>query len=427
MATPELGIVGADDPLDGQLPPAVSSLDRGRRLRGIVGQYALLIALSVVVLGPLLLTLIQAMSSPFAWVFAGKPLHPVQVDWKDRTWFTGGAFSVVARTLVVVAFFAWFHRVTSGRSWKQWREFLEPAPLVSILGTSVAFTVLLGPTYRSFHEVDGNSQWWVIATMAVVAATLVPGLLAARSMSPPGAVVAAVAVAVLTVGAAVIFVGAEAWTQTWESARLGPAMRQSLKMAVLITVLQVVTSITSAYAFVFLDFPFKRVVFALFMGTLLLPLEVTLVGNVALIRQLGWINTTQGLVLPFAATALGTFLVRQGFKGIPPEIRDACRLDGYGHLAFLTKFAVPLTRPVIAAFTVISALGAWNQYLWPRAIIDNDRYSTLQIQLRTIVGENVADANLSIAAALVAAVPVLLLLVAFQRQIIRGLTAGAVK
>jgi len=151
------------------------------------------------------------------------------------------------------------------------------------------------------------------------------------------------------------------------------------------------------------------------------------VGNVALIRQLEWINTTQGLVLPFAATALGTFLVRQGFRGIPPEINDACRLDGYGHLAFLTKFAVPLTRPVIAAFTVISALGAWNQYLWPRSIIDNDDYATLQIQLRTIVGENVADANLSIAAALVAALPVLVLLVAFQRQIIRGLTAGAVK
>ncbi len=76
---------------------------------------------------------------------------------------------------------------------------------------------------------------------------------------------------------------------------------------------------------------------------------------------------------------------------------------------------------------MISALGAWNQYLWPRAVIDDDRYATLQIQLRTIVGENVANANVSIAAALVAAVPVLVVLVLFQRQIIRGLTAGAVK
>jgi len=304
---------------------------------------------------------------------------------------------------------------------------LKPAHLVSIVGTTVVFTVMLSFTFGSLHSVDGVSQWWIIASMVAVAACLLPGMFAARPLGPVGTLLGAAAMALVAVGAGVIFVGAEAWTATWDSARLGPAMNQSLKMAVLITVLQVVTSITSAYAFVFLDFPFKRVIFALFMITLLLPLEVTLVGNVALIRQLEWINTTQGLVLPFAATALGTFLVRQGFRGIPPEINDACRLDGYGHLAFLTKFAVPLTRPVIAAFTVISALGAWNQYLWPRSIIDNDDYATLQIQLRTIVGENVADANLSIAAALVAALPVLVLLVAFQRQIIRGLTAGAVK
>ncbi|MCB0971619.1 MAG: carbohydrate ABC transporter permease, partial [Acidimicrobiales bacterium] len=94
-----------------------------------------------------------------------------------------------------------------------------------------------------------------------------------------------------------------------------------LVMAVLITVAQVVTSIMSAYAFVFLRFPFKRILFALFMATLLLPLEVTLVGNVATIRQLEWTDTYQALVLPFAAAALGTFLIRQGFRGLPPDIR----------------------------------------------------------------------------------------------------------
>jgi sn-glycerol 3-phosphate transport system permease protein len=132
-------------------------------------------------------------------------------------------------------------------------------------------------------------------------------------------------------------------------------------------------------------------------------------------------------VLPFGAAALGTFLIRQGFRGLPTEIQDATRLDGYGHIAFLTKFAVPLTRPVIAAFTVISALSAWNQYLWPRAITETNSFNTLQIQLRLASASEVANANQAIAAALVAAVPVILLLIAFQRQIIRGLTAGAVK
>jgi sn-glycerol 3-phosphate transport system permease protein len=154
---------------------------------------------------------------------------------------------------------------------------------------------------------------------------------------------------------------------------------------------------------------------------------VTLVGNVTTIRQLDWINSVQALVLPFGASALGTFLIRQGFRGLPPDVRDATRLDGYGHLSFLTRFAVPLTRPVVASFTVIAALSAWNQYLWPRAVIDSNEFNTLQIQLRAVSGADPAQANLAVATALVAAVPVVLLLVAFQRQIIRGLTAGAVK
>ncbi|MGH9113814.1 MAG: carbohydrate ABC transporter permease, partial [Acidimicrobiales bacterium] len=138
-------------------------------------------------------------------------------------------------------------------------------------------------------------------------------------------------------------------------------------------------------------------------------------------------NSNAALVLPFAATAIGTFLIRQGFRGVPPEIHDATRLDGYGHMAFLWRFAVPLTRPVIASFTVISALGAWNQYLWPQAVIDDERQQTAQITLRSIVGTEVTNANIGIAAALIVALPVVLLLIAFQRQIIRGLTAGAVK
>jgi sn-glycerol 3-phosphate transport system permease protein len=280
--------------------------------------------------------------------------------------------------------------------------------------------------FGSLHDADGSSLGLYLLAAAVVAATQVWGYTA-----PDRPVWIAVLMAVLTglgiVGAAVVFVGPEVWTKSWGRYSLGPAMGRSLVMTIVITTLQVSTAIMSAYAFVFLRFPFKRIIFALFMATLLLPLEVTLVGNVATIRQLEWTNTMQALVLPFGATALGTFLIRQGFRGLPSEIQDATRLDGYGHVAFLTKFAVPLTRPVIASFTVISALGAWNQYLWPRAVIESNAFNTLQIQLRQVSAGEVANANEAIASALVAAVPVVILLIAFQRQIIRGLTAGAVK
>jgi sn-glycerol 3-phosphate transport system permease protein len=88
---------------------------------------------------------------------------------------------------------------------------------------------------------------------------------------------------------------------------------------------------------------------------------------------------------------------------------------------------VPLTRPVIASFTVIAALSAWNQYLWPQAVIDDSRYRTAQITLKSVTGAEINNANVGVAAALIVAVPVILLLIGFQRQIIRGLTAGAVK
>jgi sn-glycerol 3-phosphate transport system permease protein len=225
----------------------------------------------------------------------------------------------------------------------------------------------------------------------------------------------------------VVAVGAAAWTDAWTDGRLDAALVRSLIMSLLILACQVTTSVLAAYAFAFLRFPFKGAVFAFVMATMLLPIEVTLLGNVQLIRSLGWIDSYQALVLPFAATAFGTFLIRQGFRGIPSEIHDAARLDGYSHLGFLWRFAVPLTRPVIGAFTVVAGMVAWNQYLWPQAVIDDQSRETAQVALRTLSSTDLANLNIGIAAALVVSLPVLALLIAFQKHIVRGLTAGAVK
>jgi sn-glycerol 3-phosphate transport system permease protein len=411
----------ASEGVDPTAPPGRSS---ARRTLGIAGQYAVLAALSLLVLGPILLTVIQALSPPFRYVAAGLPLHPVEVVWKDRTWFSGGILSVGARTLVVVLVLAWLQKVASNST--SWRVLREPARWGSVLLGTVVLTLGSSLVFRSLFAADGRTAPLLVGLMVALGVSQVWGFAAGGRTLGRAAVMAGL-VGAGVAGAAILFVGPEVWTSTWDRYRLGPTMMRSLVMSVLITVMQVITSILAAYAFVFLRFPFKRLVFALFMATLLLPLEVTLVGNIATIRQLEWVNSMQALVLPFGAFALGTFLIRQGFKGLPPELRDATRLDGYGHLAFLVKFAVPLTRPVVASFTVISALAAWNQYLWPRAVIDSNQYNTLQIQLRAVAGADPAQANLAIATALVAAVPVVLLLVAFQRQIIRGLTAGAVK
>jgi sn-glycerol 3-phosphate transport system permease protein len=303
---------------------------------------------------------------------------------------------------------------------------LHPRRLVSGVASFVALALLSGQTIQALAERSTATTAWFVGSMAVVAATLLVGFAGGRRRLV-SAVLLSVVIGVALVVGTVVAVGAGVWNQGWDIGNLGPSMTRSVVVTLGITVCQVVTSVLAAYAFAYLRFPLKGLTFGFFVGTMLLPIEVTLLSNQQTIRDLGWIDSNQALVLPFAATALGTFLIRQGFRGVPPEIRDAARLDGYGHLAFLWRFAVPLTRPVIASFTLIAALGAWNQYLWPRAVIDDDTRQTAQIALRGIAPDRPEEANIAIAAALLVAIPVIVLLVAFQRQIIRGLTAGAVK
>jgi len=208
---------------------------------------------------------------------------------------------------------------------------------------------------------------------------------------------------------------------------LGRKFLVSAVVTVIITVAQVGTSILAAYAFVFLRFPLRSLLFALFMATLMLPIEVTLLVNAVTIRNLGWLDSFQGLTAPFLASAFGTFLLRQGFLGIPKDLRDAAELDGLGHLAFLRRVAIPVTRPIVASFTLVAFLAAWNQYTWPRVAVTDQDWETIQIALKGLAARNIDELNLGFAAAIIAAIPILILLLAFQKQIVRGLTAGAVK
>jgi sn-glycerol 3-phosphate transport system permease protein len=208
---------------------------------------------------------------------------------------------------------------------------------------------------------------------------------------------------------------------------LGRYLVNSAVVTGIIVVGQVLTSILAAYAFAFLRFPFKRVVFLTFLATLMVPAEVTIVANYETIQDLGWVDSYMGLTVPFLATAFGTFLLRQSFLQVPQDLRDAAALDGYGHWGFLTGVAVPLARPTIAALTVFSFLLSWNQYLWPLLVTNEERYRTVQIGLKALATTNVDQINIVLAGTVVAGAPIFVLLVLFQRQLVRGLTSGAVK
>lgn len=213
----------------------------------------------------------------------------------------------------------------------------------------------------------------------------------------------------------------------WTQGRLGRYLWNSAVVAFIVTTFQLITSIMSAYAFSFLRFPLKRFVFAIFMATLLVPFEVTLLINRRTVNSLGWLNTYQGLAVPFLATAFGTFLLRQVFMQIPKDLNEAAAMDGLGHWGFMREVAVPLVRPTLGALGLFSFLASWNQYLWPTMITTEDDMNTIQSGLRLLRSSDLDKPNLVMAGTIIAAIPILVVLVVFQRQLVRGLTAGAVK
>jgi sn-glycerol 3-phosphate transport system permease protein len=218
------------------------------------------------------------------------------------------------------------------------------------------------------------------------------------------------------------------YSRAWTSGHLGIYLRNSGIQTGIIVAGQLMTSILAAYAFAFLDFPFKRTLFFVFLMTLMIPFEVTITTNLATVSSLGWYNTFQGLTVPFVATGFGTFLLRQAFLQIPRDLREAAELDGYGHRHFLWNVALPLARPAVAALGVFSFLASWNQYLWPLLVTGNDNsVRTVQIGLKQLLDTQLDQVNVSLAGTIIAVAPLVILLVIFQKQLVRSLTAGAVK
>jgi sn-glycerol 3-phosphate transport system permease protein len=215
--------------------------------------------------------------------------------------------------------------------------------------------------------------------------------------------------------------------EAWTDGRLGRYLVNSLVVATVVTLFQMVTSVMSAYAFAMLDFPGRNLLFVVFLSTLLVPMEATLVVNRRTVDSLGWLNSYQGLAVPFLATAFGTFLMRQTFLQMPRELREAAVIDGAGHLRFLWYVAVPLVRPTLGALALFSFLSSWNQYLWPNLITTEADMNTVQSGLRLLRFSTIDKPNLLMAGTVIAAVPIFVALLVFQRSLVRGLTAGAVK
>jgi len=213
----------------------------------------------------------------------------------------------------------------------------------------------------------------------------------------------------------------------WDEGDLGRLLLNSLFVSLAVTAGVIITSLLGAYAFSFLKFPGKGIVFVLFLATMLVPGEVTVVINRRTADSLGWLNTYQGLIIPSLASTFGILLLRQMFLQLPGELREAASLDGVGHLRFLWEVAAPLSRPTLGALGLFTFLGTWNAYLWPSQVVTDEDHRTIQIGLSRLAGADINRLNLLTGGLVIAALPIFVMLLAFQRQLVRGLTAGAVK
>jgi sn-glycerol 3-phosphate transport system permease protein len=213
----------------------------------------------------------------------------------------------------------------------------------------------------------------------------------------------------------------------WRLGNLDRYLLNSAIVAIAVTAGIVITSLLAAYAFAMLTFPGRNVLFGVYLATLLVPLEATIVVNRRTIDSLGWLNSYYGLIVPSLASAFGVFLVRQALMTLPKDLRDAALIDGVGHIGFIRHVAVPLVRPTLGALSLFAFLGNWNSYLWPNLITTKEDMNTVQSGLRHLRSGNLDEPNLVMAGTVIAALPIVAVLLIFQRQLIRGLTAGAVK
>jgi ABC-type glycerol-3-phosphate transport system permease component len=208
---------------------------------------------------------------------------------------------------------------------------------------------------------------------------------------------------------------------------IGRYLFNSFVVSTAVVLGQLITASLAAYAFAFLTFRWRQVLFFLFLSTLMIPWEATIIPNYLTIRQVGWLDTYQGLAVPFMATAFGTFLLRQAFLQIPRELWDAARIDGASSLRFLISTVIPLSRPALGTVAIYAFLSTYNQYFWPLLITNETLMRTTQVGIAQLRFEETLRWGLVMAGVIMVAVPTLALLVLGQRQLIRGLTAGAVK
>jgi len=192
--------------------------------------------------------------------------------------------------------------------------------------------------------------------------------------------------------------------------------------------IKVLLAILTAYALVFVRFPFRNVIFVLILVALMVPPQVSILPNYILIAGMGGKNTLWGIILPGLGTAFGTFLLRQHFLTLPGSILEAAEIDGAGHWRRLWQVVAPVSLPSIATVALVTVVSEWNEYIWPLIITDKPESMTLPVGLTLLQNSesNGAGWGIMMAGAVLVILPILVVFAMLQRYIVAGLTQGSV-
>lgn len=217
------------------------------------------------------------------------------------------------------------------------------------------------------------------------------------------------------------------YVKAFKTAPIHLFILNSLIMSFSITLGQLITTSLAAFAFVFIPFKRKELLFMIVLSTLMIPTQTTIVANYLTVSSLGWTDSYKALIIPYLTSAFGVFALRQSFLSLPKELHEAAIIDGCSNFRFLTSIVIPLSKPALGSLGIYTFINAWNMYLWPLLITNTDTLRTVQIGIGMLLSEEVQSMGAIMAGIIMVLVPSILAFVLGQEQLVEGLTAGAVK
>ncbi|HEU4806699.1 MAG TPA: carbohydrate ABC transporter permease [Homoserinimonas sp.] len=219
----------------------------------------------------------------------------------------------------------------------------------------------------------------------------------------------------------------EAYTRLFSERPFGRVILNSLLLAGITTVVQLFTSATAGYAFSRLPFRGQTAVFAVYLATMMIPLQVLIVPLFVELKAFGLLNTYLGALLPTFASAFGIFLLRQAINQVPRELDEAATIDGAGHFRIFTSIVLPNIRPALATLVVFAFMGSWNSFLWPLVVLRSPELQTLPVALASLQGQYTTEWDIVMAGSVVSVLPMLALYIFAQKYVIQGVASSGIK